>query len=320
MISGGIIANYRCPAACGHCMYGSGPDAEPGYITEDTARRLCKKLRALGCRSLHIGGGEPFLQLDGLTALIRVINGSGIALDYIETNAAWITEDDTRNRGILRQVAEAGGETIMVSADPFHAAFIPFKKPRALIRLLRETGTPFFIWQERYLPLLARLDENRTYSGEELKQFFGYDVLAQTAREYNMGFNGRALNLIRASAPKQPAEAFTRDKPCDRLLGSGHFHADFLGRYIPPGCTGMGIAVEDLGKPLAAAAYPVMSRLCEGGTAGLWAYALTQGYQPAPAGYASACDLCFSLRKHLALTAPDTHPDLSPAGFYRQDF
>ncbi len=27
--SGGMIANYKCPAACGHCMYGCSPDAQP---------------------------------------------------------------------------------------------------------------------------------------------------------------------------------------------------------------------------------------------------------------------------------------------------
>ena len=26
---------------------------------------------------------------------------------------------------------------------------------------------------------------------------------------------------------------------------TSHFHADYLGRYIPPGCAGMGIMIED---------------------------------------------------------------------------
>ena len=125
LYSGGIIANYQCPAACGHCLYGCSPEAQPGYIDEATAARLCEALRRMGCRGLHIGGGEPFLNVEGLAGLVKAINGSGIGLDYIETNAAWITDDDERNRRILSDVANAGGGCIMVSADPFHVEFVP---------------------------------------------------------------------------------------------------------------------------------------------------------------------------------------------------
>lgn len=318
--AGGIIANYRCPAACGHCMYGSSPEAEPGYINEETALRVCARLRQLGCRGLHIGGGEPFLNVDGLIALIHAITESGIAIDYIETNAAWVTKDEERNIDILRRVLKAGGDTVMVSADPFHVGFIPFWKPKTLISLLRKTGAPHFIWQERYLPLLSRLDENRTYNGNELKQQCGYDVLARAAEEYGMGFNGRALNLIRPAAKKRQAGSFIQNAPCGGLLNAGHFHADFLGRYVPPGCTGMGILVEDLGRALNAAEYPVLSRLYEGGTASLFNYALEKNYKPQADGYASQCDLCFSIRKYLSLNFSETHPDLTPGMFYRQDF
>ena len=80
--SGGMIANYQCPAACGHCLYGCSPEAQPGYMEEATAARLCEQLRRLGCRSLHIGGGEPFLNVEGLVGLIKVIHKSGMHLDY----------------------------------------------------------------------------------------------------------------------------------------------------------------------------------------------------------------------------------------------
>lgn len=31
--SGGIITNYKCPAACGHCLYSCSPNAKLGYIS-----------------------------------------------------------------------------------------------------------------------------------------------------------------------------------------------------------------------------------------------------------------------------------------------
>ena len=316
--SGGIIANYQCPAACGHCLYGCSSAAQPGYMDEATAVRLCGQLRRLGCRSLHIGGGEPFLNIEGLAGLIKAIRNSGISLDYIETNAAWITGDDARNRRVLYDIRNAGGACVMVSADPFHVEYIPFWKPRKLIRLLRDEGIPHFVWQDRYLPLLERLDSSKTYDGQALHGFFGYDVQHRCAAEYGMRFGGRALNLLRKYGKKKAVAVPTR--PCPELQNASHFHVDYLGRYIPPGCTGMGILLEDLGKELDPVSYPVLSRLCNQGLGALLAYAQELGYKHNPSGYVSKCELCFDIRKHLISTDRQGHPDLTPERFYTQDF
>ena len=316
--SGGIIANYKCPAACGHCLYGCSPEAEPGYMNSSTAVKICENLRRLGCRSVHIGGGEPFLNPDGLVNLIKIIISSGLRVDYIETNAAWVTDDDDHIRKILSNVTHAGGECIMVSADPFHVAFIPFWKPERLIRLLRETGAQYFIWQERYLSLLRKLDPVKTYESDDLQRMFGYDVAGQCAREYGMGFNGRALNLLRKYGKRKPIAMLL--EPCPELRNASHFHVDFLGRYIPPGCTGMGILIEDVGKELDPKKYPVVSRLFEGGVSALLEYARKSGYVPDPGGYVSKCELCFAIRKHLIAQDRQAYPDLTPDSFYRQDY
>ncbi|MCL2512932.1 MAG: radical SAM protein [Oscillospiraceae bacterium] len=320
--SGGIIANYRCPAACGHCLYGCSPGAEPGYIDKKTAAGVCENLRRLGCKGVHIGGGEPFLNVGGLVDLIKIIDESGLRLEYIETNAAWITGDGKRDRRILSDVADVGNtygkNCIMVSADPFHVEFIPFWKPERLIRLFEETGTPHFIWQERFLPLLRKLDPMKTYDGKELENIFGYDVTGKAARDYGLGFKGRALNLLRKYGTKKPVEPLLG--PCPELYNTNHFHADFMGRYIPPGCAGMGILLEDLGKKPDPAKYPVISRLFEGGVGALFEYALEAGYKPNADGYFSKCELCFDIRKYLIAFDRRRHPDLMPESFYRQDF
>jgi len=269
-------------------------------------------------RGLHIGGGEPFLNIKGLIGLIKAIRGSGISLEYIETNAAWITGDDVRDRRILSDVVSAGGECIMVSADPFHIEFIPLWKPRTLIRLLQEMGISHFIWQERYLPLLGRLDPGKTYDGQALKEVFGYDVQWQCAQEYGLRFGGRALNLLRKYGERKPITP--PSKPCSELRNTGHFHVDYLGRYIPPGCTGMGILLEDLGNELDPASYPVLSRLYEQGLGALLEHAQELGYVPNPGGYVSKCELCFDIRKYLMSTNRRGHPDLTPEQFYTQDF
>jgi len=206
----------------------------------------------------------------------------------------------------------------MVSADPFHVEFVPFWKPERLIRLLRESGVQYFIWQDRYLPLLRKLDPKKTYDGDNLQALSGYDVTGRCAREYGMGFNGRALNLLRKYGKKKPAATLLG--PCPELRNTSHFHVDYLGRYIPPGCTGMGILIEDVGRELDPLNYPVMSRLVDGGAGALLEYARGLGYALDPDGYFSKCELCFSVRKYLIGRDRQAHPDLTPAGFYGQDF
>jgi len=317
--SGGIIANYRCNAACGHCMYGSSPTAEAGYITAETAKRICETLLRHGCQSVHIGGGEPFLHPDKLAMLVRVITQSGLTLDYIETNAGWINHDTARNKQILLQVLDAGADCIMVSADPFHIGFIPFYKPLALLALLRDMNASYFVWQQRYMSALSSLDPERTYTPDELKTALGYDIERECAAEYGMGFNGRALNLLRRFGKKKPLQALLTSEPCRALSDTGHFHADYLGRFIPPRCTGLGIDMETLGQPVTAETHPVIARLQTEGLQGLYALASSHGFI-AGDGYYSHCDLCFAMRKHLALQTDSVFPDLTPRGFYLQDY
>ena len=105
------MANYRCTAACRHCLYSCSPDRTDGYITEKTANEVCKLLKRSGCYSVHIGGGEPFIDIDGLIKLIKCINKSGIRVEYIETNAYWATNED-RVKEYLEALREAGANTL----------------------------------------------------------------------------------------------------------------------------------------------------------------------------------------------------------------
>ena len=56
--SGGLITNYFCSSSCGHCLYNCSPHWEKRYIDPYTVEKNLRAVRALGCRSVHIGGGE----------------------------------------------------------------------------------------------------------------------------------------------------------------------------------------------------------------------------------------------------------------------
>ena len=61
---GGLMVNYQCNAACRHCLYSCSPARNPGYVNESSAEEICRLLYKGGCRSVHIGGGEPFLDFE----------------------------------------------------------------------------------------------------------------------------------------------------------------------------------------------------------------------------------------------------------------
>jgi len=318
--SGGIIACYSCQAACAHCMYGCSPKLKNDYISGETADNVCRALRGFGCRSVHVGGGEPFTDYDGLVRLIKIIRGCGLDVDYIETNAAWVTGDEKKDYEHIRGVMAAGGGCMMVSADFFHIEFIPFWKVRALINLMGKRGIRHFVWQGRFLHELGRLDPRKTYGRHELIEALGYDAALKCAREYGMGFNGRALNLLRSFGKKYPVEAFLSDAPCASLSGAEHFHADLYGNYVPPGCTGIGLPLGGLAFPAYEERCPAVSALRSGGLRRLYSYAVSRGYIPDEGGYVSKCDLCFSMRKYLVADEAARHPSLAPRWFYEQDY
>ena len=87
--SGGVITNYYCASSCGHCLYGCSPRWEKKYIREDTLTRNLQRIVDLGCRAVHVGGGEPFLDPDGLQRVVETAFALDVQIEYVETNASW---------------------------------------------------------------------------------------------------------------------------------------------------------------------------------------------------------------------------------------
>ncbi len=317
--SGGIIPTYRCPAECRHCLYNCSKEMDEHYITPAQSEFLCETLYRLKCPSAHIGGGEPFLNVDGLVALLRSMKRYGIVLDYIETNAAWVTDDEDRVLRILERLLQEGVECIMVSVDPFHVEYIPLVKPLRLIRLCKQVGMQYFIWKEAFLRSLSKLDVNRTYTREEIEAKLGKEYIVKTAKNYGLGFNGRSLALAHEFMQRRPHTDFTNGQygPCRELHAVTHFHADYNARFIPPGCTGLGVELSDLKNGVTMERYPVFCTLAENGIGGLFEYALRYGFKPHEKGYVSKCDLCFDIRYFLAHDARVEYSrDIYPIDFY----
>lgn len=303
----GIMTTYACSASCAHCLYCSSPRANSGFMTAETAYDIAGVLRRLGVRSMHIGGGEPFIDIDSLTAAISAMAENGLDVDYIETNGFWYRDDASAMELIRRMNAP-----IMVSVDPFHAEFVAPEKPLALARLMEEMHWPHFIWQEKFIRRLMPLCRGRRLTRAELAHGLGEDYIAETARSYGLSVNGRALNIARGIYASRPAEDFLDGEGC--LLTRGmHCHVDLYGNYVPPSCPGLAVSIRDLDS-IDPEKYPVFTRLNRGGIRALWDYALENGFEPDPSGYVTKCDLCVKIRDWLLKNLPSS--DIGPECFY----
>ena len=280
----GIMVNYQCTAACQHCLYASSPAWEDGYITEAVMLAACETLRKHGCTSIHIGGGEPFMDFEGLCMVARTARDHGITIEYVETNAYWAT-DEARILDYLRKLRQVGIDAFCISDDAYHAEFIDPALPERLAAVCQREGFGHFVWQTRL---------------------------------NGLRFNGRATKLEEAHFPKKSVEVLLKESEargsCRKLLSTNHFHVDMYGQFIPPGCTGIVLPLEEaLNGTLHTHAsthhsdwqedinmrYPAFATLYNGGTAALYTQACKQGFIPCENGYPSVCNLCFHMRKFL---------------------
>ena len=300
---GGLMVNYQCNASCRHCLYSCSPARSPGYVREDSAEEICRLLRKGGCRSVHIGGGEPFLDFEGLLMVVRKLRQAGIRLEYIETNAYWAAdlEDEQEAREKLKRLLAEGGNCLCISIDPFHAEYIPYGAPLTLAKLCEKSGMDYFLWRGEFLPVLSQFDKEKAHSRADMEKTLSGNYIHNTAKLYGIEYGGRAVNIEREFGTPFPVENFTGgSSSCRRLLSTGHFHVDLDCYFIPPGCTGIRIPLSEAVEGIPPGKYPAFEALYSGGVSALLQLANEHGFSPDKSGYPSRCNLCFNLRHFLA--------------------
>ncbi len=319
LISGGVITNYSCTSACRHCLYKCSPRRTKNYLDVAAAETIFQTVRRLGCRSVHIGGGEPFLKPDALGDVLDAALRSGVSVEYVETNSSWFTDMDAAV-ALLRDLAAKGLSTLLISISPFHNEFIPFAKVQGVTKACRIAGINIFPWISDFTRDLSAFDASQPHAMGEFVEKFGKNYLPGILNRYWIHMGGRAPDTFRPYLPLTPVSDILKEKPgnCARNLSdASHFHIDLHGRYIPGLCSGLGIAAEDLGTPLDPEKYPLIMTLYAAGVRGLCEFAGKRfGYAPRRNAYINKCDLCGEIRQHLADEEYDDSGELHPAGFY----
>ena len=142
----------------------------------------------------------------------------------------------------------------------------------------------------------------------ELENLISSDYVIKTAQSYGLHLSGRAINIEEEYSVRKSVDLIVDSRPCRRLLSSDHFHVDLHSKFIPPGCTGIAIPLEEVVRGIPDGKYPVFETLLSGGIAELLRYALTLGFVENPQGYTSGCALCFHIRHWLC--QHDTYTEL----------
>jgi hypothetical protein len=317
--SGGLITNYFCTSSCGHCLYYCSPHWEKRYIDPHTAEKNLAKIRSLGCRSVHIGGGEPMLRPEKLGAVLEAASRVGVSIEYVETNSSWFKDLESATT-LLSWLHTKGLNTLLVSISPFHNEQIPFARVQGVIEAARQAGVGIFPWITDFISDLLQFDQTKTHSLDEFYRVYGDDYLKQVLQRYWIYLGGRALETFRPLLGRKTAQQILDENPrgCTKELSdTSHFHIDLFGSYIPGLCSGLAIDRDDLGKPLSKEKYPILTELFSKGIRGLVQMAREKfGFTPQGINYINKCDLCTEARTHLLKNDYSTSNELRPKEFY----
>jgi hypothetical protein len=316
--SGGLITNYYCTSKCRHCLYACSPKWPKEYISREDAEKFLEITKSHGIYSLHIGGGEPFLDKEGLLKVVQAARNANVKIDYIETNSSWF-KNTSEDKDLLLALQNNGVNTLLVSISPFHNEYIPFKKVHDLIKGCSKLGLSVFPWVQQFVQDISIFDENKVHPMDEYINTFGEDYLHTIPQRYWIHYGGRALETFRDVLPRKTTEnILSSSKPCYELTDTTHFHVDLHGNYIPGLCSGLAIKIDDLGRPLKSEQYKFITILYNEGIEGFFNYARDNHGFKEKETYLNKCDLCLDIRKFLVNVKHVKSKELEPETYYQE--
>ncbi len=222
LLSGGLITNYDCPSRCRHCLYACGPGRDASYMDEATAAANLSASRRLGCRSIHVGGGEPLLRPGRLARVLESARRAGVQVEYVETNCAWYRNPD-QAVDLLSGLRGSGLGCLLISISPFHNEHIPYRKTRGVLEACQRAGIRAFPWVAGFASDLSALNPEVPHQLEEFEERFGKGYVARIPQRYWIHHGGRALTTFAPFMPSvETARLVEESGPCRELAETGH--------------------------------------------------------------------------------------------------
>ncbi len=321
LATGGIITNYNCSVMCAHCRHKASPSRKHGFISTEMMDKIISKLELMGCQSVHIEGGEPFLYPDELIKAVRQINRSSIHLEHIVTNCSWYhNQKDTIK--LLKTLKLYGLGRLLLKVSPFQNESIPLKKVQNVAKAAEQLSINVMIWDNEVYPEVSSFDTSKTHSLKKYIKKFGDNYMSKLAECFNITFAGRSFDFFQKYLNKYSvSELFMQNTNCiDDFPTENHFHVDMFGNFIFSHTNGVAINIDDLSGEINPKKYPYLTILLNGGIKSLYKLAKSKyGFKPKTEGYISKCHLCYEIRSFLVVEKDVKSPDLQPIEFYTGD-
>lgn len=209
-----LLFTYRCTIACKHCLFNCSPWQPDVSVSIQDGVEFLRQLRETD-RVIHIAGGEAMMYYNQMLEICRIANEHGNAPHFFETNASWCVNDDvTRQR--YEELKEAGILGVLISADPYHQAFVP---PESRFRAYKLAVEIFGRENVAAGDLsLKQLSELRSMGKDE-------ELLAEYCRGYMPKLVGRAGNAL---------AKFCRDRALDDLAKDNLWNSGSVGKSCYP--------------------------------------------------------------------------------------
>lgn len=304
-----LLFTYRCTIACAHCLFNCSPRQKDVQVSFSDGIEFMRQLRSTD-RVIHIAGGEVMMAYPAMLALCRGAREEGASPHFFETNASWcVDEQTTRER--YETLQSLGLQGVLISADPFHQAFVPpGRRERA------------FRWA---VEIFGR--ENVAAGDLSLKDLEGLrrigktpSLLREHVRQHPPRLVGRAGNVLSQFIPDRPLESLVEDglwhgSPPERSCRAEFDSEEMWEIHIDPygniqTCCGI-IVGNAHDRPLVEQMkhgfpnhHPLIRTVCENGPFGLLQMARERGYHARP-GYPQKCGLCWEVRKFLRPFYPE---------------
>jgi pyruvate-formate lyase-activating enzyme len=139
-----FVVTYACTGRCKHCSEGDhkscGEHIDPA-VAADAVKKIAA---AYPIKTVMTFGGEPLLYPQAVCAVMKAAKESGVPRRQIITNG-YFSKDVARIREIVEQIADAGVNDLLLSADTFHQEYIPLELVKLFAIAAKSAGIPIRI-------------------------------------------------------------------------------------------------------------------------------------------------------------------------------
>jgi hypothetical protein len=229
-----FVVTYACTGRCKHCS--EGDHASFGiHIDPAVAAEAVKKIASVyAIRTVMTFGGEPLLYPGAVCEIMKAAKALNIPKRQVITNG-YFSKDAKKITEVAAQLAEAGVNDLLLSADSFHQEYIPLEPVKLFATEAKNAGVPIRI-QPAWL--VSRDDEN-PYNIKTKEILAGFSALGINPNEGNVIFpEGNALKYFpeyfTEALPENPYVEDPKDVRCvsfdpdGSVLGENVYRRDIM--------------------------------------------------------------------------------------------